>query len=436
MHKTIRHFLPNLYEQFNNLTDDRKRREYELSELLTGCVAMYLLRETSRNSLNNDRKEAHFKENYLKVFGQRLPQMDTVEYMLRLLKEDELQNLKTTLVAQLIEQQVFNRFKLLGKHYTVAIDGTGINSYDHDNETNTRLQKTSKTGKVTYYEQVLEAKLVTSSGLAISLASEWLCNTAGNSKQDCELAGFKRLANKLKASFPRLPICLLADGLYPNQTFMDTCRNNGWAYIAVLKDDSLKTLQEDIADIENKHRCQLECTTATAKGQVFTNQKYRWIDAPLTYKGNTVYWFSCTETITRYDAHKQLLDEQDTPTIFVWLGSQPVTQTNVRQLSAAGRNRWTIENEGFNTQKNGGYCLGHKFARTNTNSYRNYYQCLQLAHLISQLTEHSLTIATMLKADTKLTLKHCWKQAIGWLTHAAVEAADFATIARCQIRLQ
>lgn len=437
MHKTIRHFFPHLFEQFNNLTDDRKRSSYQLSELLTGCVAMYLLRETSRNALNNDRKEAGFKENYFKVFGQRLPHMDTVEDVLRLLKDDELENLKTVLVAGLIEHKVLNRFKLLGKHYMVAIDGTGINSYDHDNETNTRLKKTSKNGKVTYYEQVLEAKLVTSSGLAISLASEWLCNSAGNNKQDCELAGFKRLAKKLKASFPRLPMCLLADGLYPNQSFMDICQNNGWAYIVVLKDDSLKTLQEDISDIENKHRCQLECTTVEAKGQVYTTQKCQWINTPLTYKGHTVYWFSCTETITRYDAHKQPLPEQTDPTTFVWLSSLPVTQTNVRQLAAAGRNRWTIENEGFNTQKNGGFCLGHKFARTNTTSYRNYYQCLQLAHLISQLTEHSHAIATMLKADAKLTLKHCWKQAISWLTHAAVEAADFgAIIARCQIRLQ
>jgi hypothetical protein len=120
----------------------------------------------------------------------------------------------------------------------------------------------------------------------------------------------------------------------------------------------------------------------------------------------------------------------------VWLSSQPVNEKNIKNLADAGRNRWTIENEGFNTQKNGGFSLGHKFSRANTYSARNYYQCMQIAHLISQLTEHSLTIANILKADAKLTIKHFWKHAIAWLTQAVAEASDFGTIPRCQIRLQ
>lgn len=399
---------------------------------------MFLLRETSRNAINNDRKEAHFLENYYKIFGQRLPHLDTVDDYLRLLEGTELEELKAALVAGLIEQKVFYRFKLLGKHYTVAIDGSGTGSYTKNDEEKTRLHKTSKNGKVTYYHQVLEAKLVTPSGFSISLLSEWLTNEADTryNKQDCEQAAFKRLAKRLKTYFPRLPICLLADGLYPNQTFMKICQDNSWEYVVVLKDDSLKTLHQDIADIEDKHRTELECNYIEAKGQRHIKQLFKWIQAPLTYKGHTTYWLSCRETITRYDINKKPLPQQDAPTTFVWLSSQPVTLKNVQNLAEAGRNRWKIENEGFNTQKNGGYNLGHKFSRNDFNSYKNYYQCMQLAHLISQLTEHSSTITDMLKADSKLTIKHLWKQAIAWLTQAIVDAADFGSIPRCQIRLQ
>jgi hypothetical protein len=217
---------------------------------------------------------------------------------------------------------------------------------------------------------------------------------------------------------------------------MEICQGNKWEYIVVLKDDSLKTLQEDIADIENKHRCQMECYNIEAKGQLHIKQVYKWIKTPLTYKGHTTYWVSCTETITRYDKNKKLLHQQDKPTTFVWLTSQPVTQENVRNLSEAGRNRWKIENEGFNTQKNGGYNLGHKFSRKDFNSYKNYYQCLQLAHLISQLTEHSTTIKDIQQADPKLTIRHFFKQAIAWITHGIVDAAEFESIPKCQIRLR
>lgn len=61
----------------NCLEDNRKRRDYEVSELITACIAMFLFKETSRNALNNDRKEGYFKENYLRVFKLRLPHMDT-----------------------------------------------------------------------------------------------------------------------------------------------------------------------------------------------------------------------------------------------------------------------------------------------------------------------------------------------------------------------
>ena len=49
--------------------------------------------------------------------------------------------------------------------------------------------------------------------------------------------------------------------------------------------------------------------------------------------------------------------------------------------------RWKIENEGFNIQKKGGYKLEHKYSRKCMVAMQNYYQLLQIAHLINQLTE-------------------------------------------------
>jgi hypothetical protein len=51
----------------------------------------------------------------------------------------------------------------------------------------------------------------------------------------------------------------------------------------------------------------------------------------------------------------------------------------------AGRLRWKIETEGFNT-RNLGYNLQHKYSRISFTATRNYYQCMQLTHLIEQLT--------------------------------------------------
>jgi len=109
------------------------------------------------------------------------------------------------------------------------------------------LHRTSSTGKTTYFHPVLEAKLITPSGLAISLATEWIANPTGAyDKQDCERKAFVRLAAQLKQQYPRLPLCLTVDGLYPYQGFFEICRDFGWGFIITFQDGNLPTVWEDV----------------------------------------------------------------------------------------------------------------------------------------------------------------------------------------------
>jgi hypothetical protein len=91
------------------------------------------------------------------------------------------------------------------------------------------------------------AKLVTRDGHAFSLATGWIENPAGEfRKQDCERAAFIRLAAKLKKQYPRLPVCILAGGLYPCENAFKICGDYGWKFISVLQDASLKTVREEL----------------------------------------------------------------------------------------------------------------------------------------------------------------------------------------------
>jgi hypothetical protein len=420
------------------LPDKRKGSHYELSEIITGCIAMFVFKETSRNAFNQDRLEDNFRDNYQKIFKKRLPHMDTVHRVISQLCPKDIESIKQAFVAGLIEQRIFRCFKLFGKYYTVAIDGTGTGSYKENNAEQNLTCKTSKNGVTNYFSHVVEAKLVTSSGFSISLGSEWVINHSDGDgtdkefdKQDCEQRAFVRLAQIVKEDYPRLPICILADGLYPNKTFMKICQDNDWAYVVVLKDKSLKVLQEDIADTENKHRQSLEYNRIEAKGKTHIHQKYEWISQPLTHAGHTVYWLSCTETITHLDQNRKVLSVEE-PTRFVNLTSMKVDKANVRTIMDAARMRWKIENEGFNTQKNGGYNLGHKYSRKSFTGHQNYYQCLQIAHIINQLVEKSTEIVALLKENNKLTLKHLWKQWLNWL---AFNKEEIEFIVKTQIRL-
>ena len=59
------------------------------------------------------------------------------------------------------------------------------------------------------YRYVVEAKLVGPEGTMFSLMTEFMdMRDPLRDKEDCELNAFRRLAERLRVQFPRLPICL------------------------------------------------------------------------------------------------------------------------------------------------------------------------------------------------------------------------------------
>ena len=232
-----------------------------MAELVGAGIALFLFKQGSRNAFNQARMEADFAENYQKIFKLKLPHMDTVDDLLRVLEASELEQLKRSMLIELFDKKVLHKWKFLGKHFLLAVDGTGVHSYTErhcDNcltktyssfsvtEDNIQLlreqlgdvivpvkaligESFKKEGKflsqlkeqidgdfvdqhkqilleactvidkVSYSHQVLEAKLVCANGFSISLGTQWIENPEGDfDKQDCEAKAFKRLANQLK----------------------------------------------------------------------------------------------------------------------------------------------------------------------------------------------------------------------------------------------
>ncbi len=380
---------------------------------MVACLAMFLFKEGSRNAMNNDRKEGKFRDNYVKLFKMRLPHMDTVDEVMRRLASDELEALKRSLVQTLLTKRTLHKFRFLGEWFVVAIDATGVVSFSERHCPHC-LTKTSKHGVVTYFHTVLEAKLVCGNGFSLSLETEWIENPEGDfKKQDCERKAFKRLAARLKQHFPRLPICLATDGLYPNQPFFDICRHYNWHFIVTFEDGNLPTVWKAVETHQAAEPFET-CEEQFQQGDTQYYRVYSWLSA-LEYQGHRLQWFECLEV--RHIPGKSLKGS-----CFVYLSDLPVDANTVAEMVRAGRLRWKIENEGFNTQKNLGYNLQHKYSRCCWTASKNYYQCLQIAHLLNQLVELSEQAKRLLSGTT--TLKHLWKCLIGLLTYGTISHAD------------
>ena len=138
-----------------------------------------------------------------------------------------------------------------------------------------------------------------------------------------------------------------------------------------------------------------------------TKLKYKYLNN-IQYEGYNYSWVSCDEDKTR------LSDKQVETQRFIYITNMAQTSDIVVSTADGGRLRWKIENQGFNTQKNLGYELEHKFSRVSYTAMQNYYQLLQIAHMINQFVEQSTDILGLLNEHSKQTIKALW---IEMITH-------------------
>ena len=111
--RAIEHHFPDMLEKLSSLPDSRDRKTYEIAEILMAGIMLFVFKEDSRNSFDNDRKTKRFALNYKRVFGVRLPHQDTVNAVFRALDEKELEKVKLWMLRTLLDRRVLHKYRLL-----------------------------------------------------------------------------------------------------------------------------------------------------------------------------------------------------------------------------------------------------------------------------------------------------------------------------------
>ena len=387
-----RHF-PEFEQLLSDLPDSRKRPRYKVQELAMAVITMFLYKRGSRNNADNTSKKVNYKKNIEHLFKMKLPDLDTSNRLMKELAPSELEAIKKEMISIMIKRKVLNKFRIMNLYYNVAIDGTGVHSYKYEPYPECPYKK-YKSGIKVWTAMVLEAKIVCSNGFSISIATEWIKNPTDKEfdKQDSELKAFVRLAGKIKKLYPRLPISIAADGLYPNNTVFDICKKSNWKYIITLKDGNLTTVWKEIGFLDRI-------------GDNIKDQKFKRKPNLLIvekYKGfqNIEYQKHSLNIVDARIKKTPLKSAEDIPgKRFAHVTNFSLSKQNLQGISYSGRMRWKIENEGFKEQKNTGYNLQHKYSRTSFIATQNYYQCLQIAHIINQLSSKSNAICKLIKSN-------------------------------------
>jgi hypothetical protein len=176
----------------------------------------------------------------------------------------------------------------------------------------------------------------------------------------------------------RLDPVSLGDDLYACQPICETVKAAGGHFLFVCKPGSHPTLTEYLTGVELfEHR------ETVKRGHERFSYRYRWLsDMPLRDAADamTVNWLSIEIT----DPKGRVTYRNS------FVTDLPVDRDSVADLAAAGRARWKIENESFNTLKTKGYHLEHNFGhgKKNLSAVLATLNLLAFAfHTVCELTE-------------------------------------------------
>lgn len=403
--RTLRHFCPELNAWAGQLPDTRWQFlvTYHRRFLFWWGLLLFLGKRGSRRQLDFQLRDLELwvlaNVNRLSECEQQsLPVNKTLSHFLGHVGSQSLAHLRTQCVRRLIRNKVLDRTRLLGR-LVFAVDGTGFLTFKHRHCPRCLVHKYGS--GVYYLHPVLEAKLVDTRGLALSIGTEFIENPIEIAadrppnpatlseyekvKQDCELKAFARLAPQLKAAFPQLRLCASGDSLYACGSTLTLCEQNQWSFVLTFKPGRTPSLWEDFEGLLKL------CPNQRLKTRLpdGTQQLYRWVN-DLEYRDDEG---------RRHKLNALLLEETSgqEKTTFAWLTDFPLRPNTVCAVAQqGGRIRSKIENQGFNLQKNSGLNLEHAYSE-DPDVLKAFYYLLQIAHLFLQMFERGSLLQHLAK---------------------------------------
>jgi hypothetical protein len=365
-------------EVFGRIDDRRQsgKVDFTLHDCLMSALAMMFFQDPSVLSFQRRMQERMHCNNLKTMFGvEAIPSDAVLRKTVDLVDTANINPCFSILFEHLQRGKQLLPYQLNSGHYLMALDGSQYFSSEKINCPNCLTYKGTKS-KLRYSHQVLQAVMLhPAMRQVIPLAPEPIIKADGETKNDCERSAGKRLIGKIRAAHPKLKIMITGDGLYSNQPFIDALKSHAMSFVLVAKPTDHKVLFQWVEELEALNGVE-HMQLCEPKGR---RHHYRWVNqVPLngTPDADQVnffeYWLKVDQKVTYHNS---------------WVTDQTVSKQNIVELVKAGRARWKIENETFNTLKNQGYHLEHNFGHGSQHLSNNFFVLNLLAFSIHQILE-------------------------------------------------
>lgn len=367
-----------------------------LADNLMSGFAMFSLKDPSLLAFDERRGKP---ENLHTVYGmEQIPSDTQMRAVLDDVEPESLRPVYKEVFRDAQRGKALEPYRIMGKYYLLSLDGTGYFSSNKIHCANCLVKKL-RNGERLYHHQMLGAAIIHPDlNTVIPLMPEPIIKQDGVKKNDCERNAAKRFFKKLRQDHPRLPLIITEDALSSNAPHIKELNKHNLHFILGVKENDHAFLFEQVAQAREEGRSiEYEITKNGVTHRFhFVNQVPLNASNPDVLVNFLEYW----EITGKGERH------------FSWITDFRIERHNVYTLMRAGRARWKIENETFNTLKNQGYQFEHNFGHGENHLSVIFALLMMLAFLVDQIQQAACPLfqAALAKIGSK---KRLWERMRG-----------------------
>jgi hypothetical protein len=368
--------IRSLRASFEQVSETRKGKpEIHIEDALMSAFAMFSLKEPSL--LAFDHKRRHHSANLKSIYKMKgIPSDTQMRDILDPLPPEQLRPAHNTMINALQRGKGLEKMQYLDEGYLVPLDGTGYFSSEKL-FSDLCMEKTDSSGKTTYYLQMLGAAIVHPElREVIPLIPEVISKQDGSAKNDCEMMASRRFLTQLRQEHPHLKLVVTQDAISPNGPYIRFLGEMSCRFILNVKEtDHVHLFARFDQAVANGEAGELILDDPKLANRV---HYFRWVNKlPINA--------SHPDVLVNLLEYYEVTDE--TPKRFCWVTDIALTEAKVFRIMRAGRARWKIENETFNTLKNQGYNLDHNYGLGKQYLSAVFVKVMMLAFLADQIQQ-------------------------------------------------
>jgi DDE family transposase len=371
--------IDSLHHRFASIRDPRTATPTSsMTDALMSAYAMFALKDPSLLAFDQRRNDDNFHSLY-KI--EQVPCDTQMRVILDPLSPEELRPAFQDVFRQVQRGKVLESYRFLPEGYLLAFDGTGYFSSNTIHCANC-MEKHHEDGSTTYYHQMLGAVIIhPDKAEVLPIMPEAIIKQDGTTKNDCERNAARRALAKFRLDHPFLDVIVVEDGLSSNAPHVRDLQDYNMHFILGVKEGDHEHLFAEVRRREEEGDPRVEWVTLYGS----------------TPQSKMKYVFSIVRDVSLNGSNEDVrvtfvrcLEENEKDgkvQIFTWITDLQVTKRNVWQVMRAGRCRWKVENETFNTLKNQGYHYEHNFGHGKENLSVVFAVLMMLAFMIDQVLQ-------------------------------------------------